>query len=179
MKKINLEINGSIHVNHYPLEKLNPLVFLGDQIMLANGYCLRSYFCMLETYPVLQQLSEFFRGAIERYHEISEADAGYLALKQLEFGKTIEMIGFPGKPRLEIYNSLRSAGQEEGLEIRTIDLSGLLDVPLRLGKLRHIVFGDQVDVLEFETACTLFEFIDGIAWELGFHTTPGECEIRR
>jgi len=26
---------------------------------------------------------------------------------------------------------------------------------------------------------TLFEFIDGIAWELGFHGTPKQCEIRR
>lgn len=179
MKTIRLEIDGSIYVNSLPAEKPGLLALLGDRILLAKEYCLRSYFKMLEKYPELQALSEFLPDMLERYLGMDGKTDECRAMAQLEFAKAIEMIGFPGKPRLELYNSLRDATEGNRLDIRSFNLSGLLDVPLRLGKLRHIVFGDQVDVLEFETAYTLFEFIDGIAWELGFHTTPGECDIRR
>jgi hypothetical protein len=58
-------------------------------------------------------------------------------------------------------------------------LENLLDIKIKLGKLKHIVFGDQVDIFEFDTVYTLFEFIDGVAWALSFHGTPKQCEIRR
>jgi hypothetical protein len=101
------------------------------------------------------------------------------AFDRLEFGKTVEMIGFPGKPRLEIYHSLYGAVGTEKVEIRQIPLEELLDMPLGLGRLKHIVFGDRVDVLEFDTVFTLFEFIEGIVWELGFQGTLMACELRR
>mgnify|MGYP001070394922 CR=1 FL=1 len=55
----------------------------------------------------------------------------------------------------------------------------LLDMPLRLGKLRHVIFGDRVDLFEFDTVFNLFELIDGIAWELSFQNLPQTCDIRR
>ena len=58
-------------------------------------------------------------------------------------------------------------------------LENILDMPLKLGKLKHIVFGDKVDILEFDTVFNLFEFIDGIMWELGFQGTLTACELRR
>ena len=64
-------------------------------------------------------------------------------------------------------------------EIRSSQLDGLLDLPLALGSLKHIVFGDKVDAFEFETVFNFFEFIDGIAWELSFHGRPQACELRR
>ena len=67
----------------------------------------------------------------------------------------------------------------ETFEIKSIQLPNLLDLPLKLGKLKHIVFGDRVDIFEFDTVFTLFEFIDGVAWELSFHGTPDQCAIRR
>ena len=45
--------------------------------------------------------------------------------------------------------------------------------------LKHVIFGDKVDVFEFDTFYNFFEFIDGIAWELSFHGAPAKCEIRR
>ena len=50
-------------------------------------------------------------------------------------------------------------------------------MPLKLGMLKHIIFGDKVDVFEFDTVFSLFEFIDGIVWELSFHGTPKECAL--
>ena len=55
----------------------------------------------------------------------------------------------------------------------------ILDMPVRLGRLRHIVFGDKVDIFEFDTVFTLFEFIEGIAWELGFQVGSTQCALRR
>ncbi len=48
-------------------------------------------------------------------------------------------------------------------EIKDFPLESLLDMPLRLGKLKHIVFGDKVDLFEFDTVFTLFELIDAIS----------------
>jgi hypothetical protein len=89
------------------------------------------------------------------------------------------MIGFPGEPRLEIYHSLRGVYGTEVGEIKSSRLERLLDLPLRLGKLKHVVFGDRMEDFEFETVFILFEFVDGIAWELSFHGTPDACDLRR
>ncbi len=87
------------------------------------------------------------------------------------------MIGFPGEPRLEIYHSLCGVRGAENLEIKSFHLESLLDMPLKLGVLKHIVFGDKVDMFEFDTVFNLFEFIEGIIWELSFQGTPKECAL--
>jgi hypothetical protein len=87
------------------------------------------------------------------------------------------MIGFPGDPRLEIYNTLCGVRGKETCEIKSFHLDNLLDMPLKLGLLKHIVFGDKVDIFEFDTVFSLFEFIDGVAWELSFQGTPKECAL--
>ncbi len=89
------------------------------------------------------------------------------------------MIGFPGIPHLEIYHSLHGLQGADFHEIKDFPLESLLDMPLRLGKLKHVVFGDKVDLFEFDTVFTLFELIDAIVWELSFHGTLLACEIRR
>ena len=47
----------------------------------------------------------------------------------------------------------------------------------KLGVLKHVIFGDKVDVFEFDTVFNLFEFIGGIIWELSFQGTPKECAL--
>lgn len=178
MKTITLNKDGSLSSDDAAQMEIDPIEKLGDQVVLAGGYCFRSFFKMLDAYPVLMRLSAFFPGVMQRYREIAVEPQG-MPKATLEFLKTVEMIGFPGDPRLEIYNSFRSTFQGDTGEFRSTDLSGLLDIPITLGRLQHIVFGDKVNVLEFDTIYTFFEFIDGIAWEFGFHTTPAECQIRR
>ena len=89
------------------------------------------------------------------------------------------MIGFPGKPRLEVYISFHGVSGTDTREIKSIQWEHLLDMPVKLGRLKHIVFGDKVDIFQFDTVYTLFEFIDGIGWELGFHATPMQCDLGR
>lgn len=157
----------------------NPLAYLNHGIVLAPGCTLRSYFRLMERYPVFQELNAFLPGLVAQYGKGPEPGGMEAEPAHLEFSKTVEMIGFPGTPRLEIYTAFKGVSGEKRLEIRSIRIERLLDMPLKLGRLKHILFGDKMELFEFETVYTLFEFIDGIAWALSFHGTPTECQIRR
>jgi hypothetical protein len=177
MNAVTLNKDGSIHLNGKAVgsERLD---LLSCQIALEEAYTLRCFFKMLDKYTLFVKLNAFFPSYTEQYHGCPQKGCDAGSLDYLEFGKTVEMIGAPDK-RLEIYNSLFGVHANETSEIKSMQLASLLDVPLKLGRLKHIVFGDRVDIFEFDTVYTLFEFIDGIAWQLGFHVTPEQCELRR
>lgn len=157
----------------------DPLIYLGYQLELSQGTTLRSVFRMLAFYPLLVRLSAFFCDLLTQYRGCPEKGCRSADFEYLEFGKTIEMIGYPGDPRLEIYLSLTGRSGSDSIEIRPYALELLLDMEIRLGNLKHVVFGDRVDTFEFDTVFNLFEFIDGVAWELSFHDMPKECQLRR
>ena len=177
MNTIILKTNGSITHGGGNLES-GLLPYLGFQIRLDEGFTLRSYFELLECYPLLAELSAFLSAYQEQYRTCPKSGCEFDGVEHLEFSKTVEMIGSPEK-RLEIYHSLKGISGGETVEIKSYQLPNLLDLSLKLGKLSHVVFGDQVDIFEFDTVFTLFEFIDGVAWELSFHGTPDQCAIRR
>ena len=157
----------------------DPLPFLGHRVLLAEDWTLRSFFRLVARYPVTERLSAFLPSQVAQYRSCAPSGCTGAGFDRLEFSKTVEMIGFPGKPRLEIYHTLAGISGRETSPLESSHLAGLLDLPLGLGRLRHVVFGDKVDLFEFETVFTLFEFIDGIAWELSFHGKPDRCELRR
>jgi hypothetical protein len=177
MNTVTLKRDGSINQNGKTV-KSAALNLFSSQITLEEGYSLRSFFELLGKYTLFSELNAFFPMYIEQYHICPENGCDASILDYLEFGKTVEMIGVPDK-RLEIYNSLFGLQASMASEIRSMQLDSLLDLPLKLGKLKHIIFGDRVDIFEFDTVYTLFEFIDGIGWELNFHATPEQCELRR
>ena len=156
-----------------------PLRYLSFRIQLQEDVTLRSHFRRITRHPILTQLSTFFPSFLEQYNRCPDANCTGSGYDLLQFGKTVEMIGYPGEPKLEIYHSLKGVAGSETEEIRSSQLDGLLDLPLTLGRLKHVVFGDKVDAFEFDTVFNFFEFIDGIAWELSFHGRPQACELRR
>jgi len=174
---ISLKPDGAIHCKQRAVDS-DILKYLSYQIGLEENYTLRSFFKMVEKYELLGKLNSFLPTCIEQYLNCPEQGCGSEIIDHLEFAKTIEMIGFPEK-RLEIYSSVRGIHQNDVVEIRSLQLNRMLDMPLRLGRLKHVVFGDRVDIFEFDTVFTLFEFIDGITWELSFHVIPEQCELRR
>jgi len=176
MNTITLRTDGCITANGKLVES-DPLMFLGHKIELEEGYTLRSFFRLFEKYAILAKLNVFLPDCIEQYRTCPQSQCKSDDIDHLEFNKTVEMIGFPGEPRLEIYNALRGVREKETCEVRSFRLESLLDMPFQLGMLKHIIFGDKVDVFEFETVFSLFEFIDGIVWELSFQGTPKECAI--
>jgi hypothetical protein len=178
MNKILLKKNGSIEHNDKIADD-DPLMFLSFGIMLEDGYTLRSFFQLFERYEILGRLNAFFATFREQYDQSPSEHCLYDGFDYLEFAKIVEMVGFPGKPRLDIYHSLRGIRKDEKSEIKALSLDNLLDMPFKLGRLKHIVFGDSVDVFEFKTDYTLFEFIDGVLWDLSFQGTLMGCELRR
>ncbi|MDM8524405.1 hypothetical protein QUF80_13640 [Desulfococcaceae bacterium HSG8] len=177
MNRITLRQDGSVVHNGKTVES-DPLMFLSAETDLGEGYTLRSYFRMFEKYEVLSHLNAFFSTYMEQYRSSPENNCVYDGFEYLEFGKTVEMIGFPGRPRLEIYCSLYGVYGNDTSDLRSVQLENILDMPLKLGRLKHIVFGDKVDIFEFDTVFTLFEFIDSMLWELSFHGTLMACSLR-
>jgi hypothetical protein len=155
----------------------HPLACLGYQVRLADGCTLRSYFHMLARYPVLVQLGDFYAPLVEQVQGCPDRGCRWRDFEHLELTKTVEMVGYPGKASLEIYTVFQGVGPDKRGEIRSLNLVYLLDMPLKLGRLKHVVFGDKVDTFDFETRYTFFEFIDSIAWELSFHGTPAQCTL--
>ena len=123
------------------------------------------------------RLGAFYPALMEQYGKCPPSGCRWEAFECLELAKTVEMVGYPGKPRLDIYTVLHGTGADTPVDIRSLALEFLLDMPLRLGRLKHVIFGDRVDTFSYETMYTLFEFIDSIAWELSFHNIPAQCKI--
>ncbi len=153
---------------------------LGARVSLAPGYSLRGFMRMLKVHPVLSRLSDFAPEFAAQYDSWPASGCLPAGLERLEFSRVVELIGHPGPARLEIYHTLRGLiGGGEDMEIKSWRVEMLLDAPLVLGPLRHVVFGDRVQEFHFETVCNLFEFFEGVLWQLAFHGTPLECALRR
>ena len=176
MNTILLKTDGSLEVNR-KVVGTRPLKYLNAGIKLERDYSLRSFFLMLKRYPELPELNEFSDFLLEQYDQSPASGCQSSGIESLEMGKRVEMIGFPGEPRLEIYNAFQGKSGNDYNEIRSIRVEHLLDIPVCLGRLRHVIFGDKMDSLEFETVYNLFEFMEAIIWELSFHGTPEQCNI--
>ena len=176
MNIILLKADGSLEVNRKEVGS-PPLKYLNAGIELASDYTLRSFFRMLKKHPELSELNEFSAILIEQYDQSPPSGCEVPGTEGLEMGKTVELIGFPGEPRLEIYTTFQGRSGRESHEIRSVRVEHLLDIPVCLGRLRHVIFGDKMDLLEFETVYNLFEFMEAIVWELSFHGTPEHCNI--
>jgi len=178
MNSVLLTAKGKLVFEGKPVDA-KPLMVLNAALVLEAKCTLRSLFRMIETYPVYEEINPFWSEHLAQYRTCSKLNSVDSGLDHLLLTKTIEMIGFPGEPRLDIYHSLHGIQGKEMLEIRFFTMETILDLPLRLGKLKHVVFGDSIDLFEFETVYTLFEVIDAIAWELSFHGSQRACELRR
>ena len=158
----------------------DPLRVLASRLILGPGCTLRSVMRMLLAHPELLRMNDFAPGFAAQYGSWPATDCWPAGLARLELARVVELIGHPAPPRLEIYHAFRGVTQDgEDLEIKAWRVEMLLDVPVALGPLRHVVFGDRVDEFKFETVCNLFEFFEGICWQLAFHGTPLECALRR
>jgi len=177
MNWVTLGVDGML--NQSAAQITDPLACLGFGLILDQGTPLRHFFKMLDNYPLLVRLNAFLPDLSAQYQKSPASACRCDDFDYLEFSKTVEMVGFPGDPRLEIYTSIQGKKNHHQISIRNYPLALLLDMELRLGKLRHVVFGDKVNTFQFDTVITLFEFIDGIVWELSFQTLPKECQLRK
>jgi len=179
MDEITLAADGLL-IRRDGEREADPLCALGSRVVLGPGYVLRSFVRMLVEHPLLQRLNPFARELAEGLGGWPASGCQPAGLTRLELSKAVEVIGHPAPPRLEIYHVFRGV-DADGLEmeIKPYPVETLLDVPVALGPLRHVVFGDRVDEFRFQTVCNLFEFQEGIGWQLAFHGAPVECALRR
>ena len=176
MNEICLKDDGHLVCKGETVEN-HPLMYLSYKVGLEENCTLRSFFRMLEKYDLLSQLNPFLQMYIDQYRLSPKKGCRYEGIDHIELTKTIEMIGFPGNPSIEIYMSFQGVHGNETADIRKVWLENLLDMGIKLGKLKHIIFSDPIDTFEFDTVFSLFEFIDGISWQLSFHNMPVECKI--
>jgi len=169
--------NGLL-LNEQEHEVAMPLSVLAGKVRLGDGYSLRSFFEMMQRYPQLQEISVFIPPFMEECAGCPDSGCANEGLTHLELVKRVEMVGFPGEPRFNFLCSLTGWHKETEQELRIFQLHQMLDTPIQLGMLKHSVFGDSVNIMEFETDYSLFEFIEGISWQLGFQRYPEHCSIK-
>ncbi|MEJ2154404.1 MAG: hypothetical protein P8X96_03645 [Desulfobacteraceae bacterium] len=155
----------------------DPLAFLGFKVVLAKGCRLRSFFRLLERYPVLAQLNPFTPSYLSSYQGCPPTGCRFEEGAHLVLMRKVEMIGFPDDPSMHIFISFEGFKDGKARDIRPFWLEQLLDLPLLLGGLKHRVFGDTIDAFDFDTAFNFFELIDGICWQLSFHNLPDTCRM--
>jgi len=176
MNTIVLRQDGGLLYGQGPLQG-DPLPFLGFQVELGEGCCLRSFFLMLEKYPALVQLNPFTPSYFESFRGCPAEGCRIDGVAQLELFRNVEMTGFPGDPGMNIFISFEGRSDIDSCDIKPFWLENLLDLPLVLGGLKHRVFGDKIDDFDFDSAFNLFELVDGICWQLSFHNLPETCRV--
>jgi len=178
MEKIVLHENGSITKKDKKIIS-SVLRLLGNHIEMDEEFTLGSFFMMINQYPDLKDISEILEGLLGIVKANNETWVKTPKLQSLLFYKTIEIKGFPGSPSLNFYNTLKGVYEKKIQDLKFFHVEALLGHKVKLGKLNHVVFGDKEDLFQYETFYTLFELVEGIAWELSFNFNPLQCSIRR
>lgn len=176
MNQVTLHAGGQLFQGEHLIQG-NPLRYSGYEVLVEHGCTLRSFFNCLSRYPALVALNPFLESFLEYAAKCPSSGCTCSDIDRLALSRTVEIIGHPLPPRMELSVSLAGFLGETSCDIRMYWLENLLDVPLVLGCLRHVVFGDSINSMEFETVFTLFELIDGICWQLSFHNLPTECRL--
>ena len=155
----------------------DPFAFLGSGLALDADCTLRSFFRCIEAYPELARLSPFFEPCLEEAAKWPLQGCTTAGLRHLELMKRVELIGAPYERAVQIYCLFCAVEEEEARDVKVYSYGGVLDMSLALGPLRHVVFGDSLDSLDFATRYTLFEALDTIIWHLSFQGAPDKCTL--
>ncbi|HCY83658.1 MAG TPA: hypothetical protein DHV36_00820 [Desulfobacteraceae bacterium] len=177
MDKIRVSTDGRIIKRGKPFSG-NPLSLLAHMVDLEPGFTLNSFFSMVAQNAVFTELSALVQPLSAM---AAKAGKGYPKAHEIDglvFYKTIAMKGFPGKPGVDIYNSLKGVKADETIGLKFFQMESLLEHDFCLGELKHIIFGDSQDMFTYDTHYSLFELIEGVTWELSFNFNPLQCSIR-
>lgn len=176
MNCIHLHDDGQLYFAEKRIET-DPLRYAGFEVRLAKRCTLRSFFRCLTIYPGLVALNPFLETFLVYLAKCPENGCRCDDIDHLALWRTVEIIGHPSPPRMELSVTLAGYRADTRRDIRMYWLENLLDMPLQLGHLNHVVFGDEMASMQFDTVFTLFELIDGICWQLSFHNLPAVCRI--
>ncbi len=176
MNQILLQADGRLFYAGHAI-KADPLGYLGFEVRLAPECTLRSFFRCITRHPQLKGLNPFMDSFVQYFGECADGGCTCDSIDHLALWRTVEFIGHPGPARMELSVSLQGFKGSHRQDIRMWWLENLLDMPLQLGRLHHVVFGDLLNSMKFDTVFNLFELIDGICWQLSFHNLPATCRL--
>ncbi len=178
METITLLPDGRITKKDKPVTA-DILPVLSSTICLAPEVTLGSFFDMVQHYPDLMRISPYLEPLMKIIDSKDGPGMKTEEISHLVFYKTVAMKGFPGTPRVEIYNSLKGIQDNGKKPLNSFQVETLAAHDLALGKLEHVIFGDGQDMFVYDTCYTLFELVEGIAWDLSFCFNPIQCTLRR
>ncbi len=144
---------------------------------LDEDVTLRSFFRLLRLHPLAQELVPGLGEALAEAEACPASGCRYPGLEALRLGKRVELTGFPGAPRVDVYLAVEAVGDDLP-ELRFFRLRDMLDTPLRTGRARHVLLGEAAATLDAETSFTLFELLEGLGWELGFQGGSLTCNLK-
>ena len=136
------------------------------RLELDGDVTLRSFFRLLKRNPLARELVPGLGDGCR-----------YPGLEALRLGKRVELTGFPGTPRVDVYLAVEGVGDELP-ELRFFRLRDMLDTPLQTGTARHVLLGETATALDAETSFTVFDLLEGMGWELGFQGGSLTCNLK-
>ena len=147
------------------------------RLELDGDVTLRSFFRLLKRNPLARELVPGLGDALAEAEACPASGCRYPDLEALRLGKRVELTGFPGTPRVEVYLAVEGVG--DGLpELRFFRLRDMLDAPLKMGTARHVLLGETAAALDAATSFTVFDLLEGIGWELGFQGGSLTCNLK-
>ena len=138
------------------------------RLELDGDVTLRSFFRLLKRNPLARELVPGLGDA---------SGCRYPGLEALRLGKRVELTGFLGTPRVDVYLAVEGVGDELP-ELRFFRLRDMLDTPLQTGTARHVLLGETATALDAETSFTVFDLLEGMGWELGFQGGSLTCNLK-
>ncbi|OBQ46113.1 hypothetical protein [Halodesulfovibrio spirochaetisodalis] len=177
MEELTLAQDGTLKLNNTVVADI--LSTLSTRLVLEKDVTLRSFFSMFSAYPEVLRLNPFLQGASDDAATCTASGCITEEFSHLELYRQLEMTGAPGTPEMNIHTLVRGINNTGRHELRFFRLNNLLDMPFSLGQMRHVIFGDRTSELYCNTTFSLFEVIEGIAWELSFQGGTHTCSLRR
>lgn len=147
------------------------------RLELDGDVTLRSFFRLLKRNPLARELVPGLGDALAEAEACPASGCRYPGLEALRLGKRVELTGFPGTPRVEVYLAVEGVGDELP-ELRFFRLRDMLDTPLQTGTARHVLLGETATALDAETSFTVFDLLEGMGWELGFQGGSLTCNLK-
>ncbi|KAF1076375.1 hypothetical protein [Halodesulfovibrio sp. MK-HDV] len=177
MEELTLAHDGTLRLNNAAITDV--ISCLSNKVVLEDGVTLRSFFSLFSAYPDVLRLNLFLQGACSDAAACKDSGCTTEEFTHLELYRQLEMTGAPGTPEMNIHTLVRGINNTGRHELRFFRLESLLDMPFSLGQMRHVLFGDRTSELYCNTTFSLFEVIEGIAWELSFQGGSPTCSLRR
>jgi hypothetical protein len=132
MESVNIKADGALIKNKKPVTG-QTMKLLGHSVGFDPDVTLGSMFKMFEKYPDFFALSDMLpplsQVAAEAYAPGLKSDE----IDHLVFYKTVEITGFPGKPGLTFYNSLKGVLKATHIDLKFFHIETLMDHHLKLG----------------------------------------------